>query len=161
MAEAIRHAKTNPGESLGVATFSVSQRRAIQDELEALRRLNPDTEAFFHSHASEAFFVKNLENVQGDERDVIMISVGYAKNAQGYMAMRFGPLGSEGGERRLNVPISRAERRWKVYPLRSPPCHLPWASETRGAPASELAAGILQIVRDNLGATANEIVVGV
>ncbi len=116
VAEAIiRHAKSNPQESLGVATFSVSQRRAIQDELEALRRLNPDTEDFFHAHPSEPFFVKNLENVQGDERDVIMISVGYAKNAQGYMAMRFGPLGSEGGERRLNVLISRAKRACEVY----------------------------------------------
>lgn len=116
VAEAIiRHAKTNPQESLGVATFSVSQRRAIQDELEALRRLNPDTEDFFHAHQSEPFFVKNLENVQGDERDVIMISVGYAKNAQNYMAMRFGPLGAEGGERRLNVLISRAKRRCEVF----------------------------------------------
>ncbi|SCY65226.1 DUF3320 domain-containing protein [Microvirga guangxiensis] len=116
VAEAIiRHAKTYPGLSLGVATFSVSQRRAIQDELEVLRRLNPDTEDFFHAHPSEPFFVKNLENVQGDERDVIMISVGYAKNAQGYMAMRFGPLGADGGERRLNVLISRAKRRCEVF----------------------------------------------
>ncbi|MAP17528.1 MAG: helicase [Aurantimonas sp.] len=111
----IWHAKTSPGQSFGVATFSVSQRRAIQDELEFLRRLNPDTEEFFHAHPSEPFFVKNLENVQGDERDVIMISVGYAKNAQGYMAMRFGPLGAQGGERRLNVLISRAKRRCEVY----------------------------------------------
>ena len=111
----IRHAKVYPERSLGVATFSVSQRRAIQDELEALRRLNPDTEEFFHAHPSEPFFVKNLENVQGDERDVIMISVGYAKNKQGYLAMRFGPLGADGGERRLNVLISRAKRRCEVF----------------------------------------------
>lgn len=116
VAEAIiNHARVSPQESLGVATFSVSQRRAIQDELEALRRLAPDTEDFFHAHPNEPFFVKNLENVQGDERDVIMISVGYARNAQGYMAMRFGPLGAEGGERRLNVLISRAKRRCDVY----------------------------------------------
>jgi very-short-patch-repair endonuclease len=116
VAEAIiRHAKTHPGLSLGAATFSVSQRRAIQDQLEVLRRLNPDTEDFFHAHPSEPFFVKNLENVQGDERDVIMISVGYARNAQGYMAMRFGPLGADGGERRLNVLISRAKRRCEVF----------------------------------------------
>lgn len=116
VAEAIiRHAKAHPTQSLGVATFSVSQRRAIQDELESLRRLNPDTEEFFHAHPSEPFFVKNLENVQGDERDVIMISVGYARNAQGYMAMRFGPLGADGGERRLNVLISRAKRRCEVF----------------------------------------------
>jgi very-short-patch-repair endonuclease len=111
----IRHAKTHPEMSLGVATFSVSQRRAIQDELEVLRRLNPSTEDFFHAHPSEPFFVKNLENVQGDERDVIMISVGYARNSQGYMAMRFGPLGTDGGERRLNVLISRAKRRCEVF----------------------------------------------
>lgn len=111
----LQHAKNSPELSLGIATFSVSQRKAIQDELETLRRLNPDLESFFYSHPSEPFFVKNLENVQGDERDVIMISVGYAKNAQGYMAMRFGPLGAEGGERRLNVLISRAKRRCEVY----------------------------------------------
>lgn len=116
VAEAIiRHAKTEPGLSLGVATFSIRQRRAIQDELEVLRRLNPDTEDFFHAHPSEPFFVKNLENVQGDERDVIIISVGYGRNAQGVMRMSFGPLGSEGGERRLNVLISRAKRRCEVY----------------------------------------------
>ncbi|MBE5202735.1 DUF3320 domain-containing protein [Pectobacterium sp. FL60-S17] len=111
----MEHARKYPEQSLGVATFSVSQRKAIQDELELLRRLNPDLEEFFNAHPSEPFFVKNLENVQGDERDVIIISVGYARNAQGYMAMRFGPLGSEGGERRLNVLISRAKRRCEVF----------------------------------------------
>ncbi len=111
----MEHARNYPKQSLGVATFSVSQRKVIQDELELLRRLNPDLEEFFNAHPSEPFFVKNLENVQGDERDVIMISVGYARNAQGYMAMRFGPLGAEGGERRLNVLISRAKRRCEVF----------------------------------------------
>ncbi len=111
----IRHAKQNPDMSLGVATFSAKQRRAILDQLEILRRSNPDTEAYFRAHASEPFFVKNLENVQGDERDVIFISVGYGRNAQGYMAMAFGPLSSEGGERRLNVLISRAKRRCQVF----------------------------------------------
>jgi very-short-patch-repair endonuclease len=111
----LQHAIDHPELSLGVATFSVAQRRVIQDELELLRRLNPDAESFFFAHPSEPFFVKNLENVQGDERDVIMISVGYAKNAQGTMAMRFGPLGADGGERRLNVLISRAKRRCEVF----------------------------------------------
>jgi very-short-patch-repair endonuclease len=116
VAEAIiRHAKTNPNHSLGVATFSVSQRKAIQDQLEIIRRINPETEPFFSAHPNEPFFVKNLENVQGDERDVIFISVGYGRNAQGYMAMRFGPLSADGGERRLNVLISRAKRRCVVY----------------------------------------------
>lgn len=111
----IRHAMANPELSLGVATFSLKQRREIQDQVELLRRANPDTEEFFHAHASEPFFIKNLEDVQGDERDVILISVGYAKDRKGYMAMRFGPLGADGGERRLNVLISRAKRRCEVY----------------------------------------------
>ncbi|AWU95552.1 DUF3320 domain-containing protein [Azospirillum ramasamyi] len=111
----IRHAREHPELSLGVATFSTKQRRAIVDELERLRRLNPDVEGFFTAHSAEPFFAKNLENVQGDERDVIMISVGYGKNPNGYMAMRFGPLSSDGGERRLNVLISRAKRRCEVF----------------------------------------------
>jgi very-short-patch-repair endonuclease len=117
VAEAIiRHALQSPSLSLGVAAFSIKQRREIQDQLELLRRLNPETEEFFHSHPSEPFFIKNLENVQGDERDVILISVAYAKGPSGApMSMRFGPLGAEGGERRLNVLISRAKRRCEVY----------------------------------------------
>nr|WP_315217944.1 DUF3320 domain-containing protein [uncultured Duganella sp.] len=111
----IQHARANPELSLGVATFSVKQRTAIQDHLELLRRQHPDAEAFFNQHPNEPFFVKNLENVQGDERDVIFISVGYGRNAQGYMAMRFGPLSADGGERRLNVLISRAKRRCEVF----------------------------------------------
>ena len=113
--EVIRHARTHPGQSLGVATFSAAQRRAIQDELEVIRRLNPDCEEFFRSHPGEPFFVKNLENVQGDERDVILISVGYGRGANGIISMRFGPLGADGGERRLNVLISRAKRRCEVF----------------------------------------------
>ncbi|MBA79112.1 MAG: helicase [Tistrella sp.] len=111
----IAHARTTPERSLGVATFSVRQRRAILDALEALRRAHPETEDFFNAHPAEPFFVKNLENVQGDERDVIFISVAYGRNAQGYMAMRFGPVGAEGGERRLNVLISRAKRLCRVF----------------------------------------------
>jgi hypothetical protein len=95
--EVIRHAKTQPGQSLGVATFSAAQRRAVQDEVEMVRRLNPDCEEFFRAHPGEPFFVKNLENVQGDERDVIMISVGYGRGANGTISMRFGPPRRRGG----------------------------------------------------------------
>lgn len=113
----IDHAINHPELSLGVAAFSAAQRRVIQDQLELLRRLLPIAqEAFFQAHPSEPFFIKNLENVQGDERDVIFISVGYGPSAPGLKpAMRFGPLGSEGGERRLNVLISRAKRRCEVF----------------------------------------------
>jgi very-short-patch-repair endonuclease len=116
VAEAVvRHARTNPEQSLGVATFSVAQRQAVQDELEILRRSNPDIEEFFSQDVAEPFFVKNLENIQGDERDVIFISVGYGKNETGYLAHGFGPLSAEGGERRLNVLISRAKLRCEVF----------------------------------------------
>jgi very-short-patch-repair endonuclease len=112
----IRHAKEHPELSLGVGAFSIKQKQAIMDEVETLRRAHPDTESFFtQAHRDEPFFVKNLENIQGDERDVIFISVGYGRNQSGFMAMSFGPVGSEGGERRLNVLISRAKRKCEIF----------------------------------------------
>lgn len=116
VAEAVmRHARETPDRSLGVATFSVAQRQAIQDQLEILRKENPATESFFVRGASEPFFVKNLENIQGDERDVIFISIGYGRTKEGFVSMSFGPLNSDGGERRLNVLISRAKLRCEVF----------------------------------------------
>lgn len=111
----IRHAVETPQKSLGVATFSVAQRQAIQKELELARRAHPEAEAFFQEARTEPFFIKNLENIQGDERDVILISVGYGRTETGYLAMAFGPLSAEGGERRLNVLISRAKERCEVF----------------------------------------------
>jgi DNA polymerase III delta prime subunit len=111
----MQHARETPGGSLGVAAFSIRQRDAILDAVEALRRGSPETEAFFAAHEHEPFFVKNLENVQGDERDTILISVGYARGADGKVAMRFGPLSADGGERRLNVLITRAKKRCVVF----------------------------------------------
>ncbi|MGJ4927000.1 DUF3320 domain-containing protein [Bradyrhizobium sp. HKCCYLS2038] len=116
VAEAVmRHAREMPERSLGVATFSVAQRQAIQDQLEILRKESPDTEEFFSRGTSEPFFVKNLENIQGDERDVIFISMGYGRTKEGFVSMSFGPLNSDGGERRLNVLISRAKLRCEVF----------------------------------------------
>jgi hypothetical protein len=109
------HARDTPKLSLGVAAFSIRQRDAIADAVEALRRKSPETEPFFATAGEEPFFVKNLENVQGDERDVIMISVGYGRDREGKVAMRFGPLSADGGERRLNVLITRAKRRCIVF----------------------------------------------
>ena len=111
----MQHAREHPELSLGVAAFSVRQRDAISDELEQLRRRTPDTERFFNDNEAEPFFVKNLENVQGDERDVIFISVGYGRNAAGVVHQTFGPLNNEGGERRLNVLITRAKRACRVF----------------------------------------------
>ena len=111
----MRHAGRHSDLSLGVGCFSVAQRDAILQELEVLRRNDRNSESFFASHPEEPFFVKNLENVQGDERDVILISVGYGRDASGYMGMSFGPVNADGGERRLNVLITRARRRCEVF----------------------------------------------
>ena len=111
----MEHAAARPNLTLGVAAFSLAQARRIEDELEILRRRDPSAEAFFRSHPQEPFFVKNLENVQGDERDVILISVGYGKTEGGHLPMNFGPLNRDGGERRLNVLITRARRRCVVH----------------------------------------------
>lgn len=111
----MKHAKDYPDLSLGVATFSVAQRDAIELQLELLRRFDHSCELFFSNDTEEPFFIKNLENVQGDERDVIMISIGYGKTAEGYFAMSFGPLNRDGGERRLNVLISRAKLAMDVF----------------------------------------------
>ena len=101
--------------TLGVAAFSLAQSAAILERLEDLRRDQPACEPFFATGGVEPFFVKNLENVQGDERDVIFISVGYGRTASGEVAMSFGPLNGEGGERRLNVLITRARARCEVF----------------------------------------------
>lgn len=111
----IVHARDCPALSLGVATLSVAQRDAILAELELLRARHPDLESFFDRNRREAFFVKNLENVQGDERDVIFVSIGYARTSEGYMAQGFGPVSAEGGERRLNVLFTRAKRRCEIF----------------------------------------------
>lgn len=111
----IAHARETPDLSLGVATLSVPQRDAILAELELLRADHPDLESFFDRARADPFFVKNLENVQGDERDVIFVSICYARDPAGYMAQGFGPVSSNGGERRLNVLFTRARRRCEIF----------------------------------------------
>jgi DNA polymerase III delta prime subunit len=116
VAEAVmRHARETPGDTLGVAAFGLKQRDAILDEVERLRRDSPETEPFFAAHPHEPFFVKNLENVQGDERDAILISIGFARKGTEKLRMNFGPVSAEGGERRLNVLITRAKKRCVVF----------------------------------------------
>jgi very-short-patch-repair endonuclease len=101
--------------SLGVGTFNLRQQLAIQDELEIRRRAEPRIEPFFDRGVDEPFFVKNLENIQGDERDVIFISVTYARAADGQLRYQFGPLNGQNGWRRLNVLTTRARRQMRVF----------------------------------------------
>ncbi len=111
----LEHAWAYPELSLGVGTFSVAQRDAILDALELRWRKHPELRGFFREDGAEPFFVKNLENIQGDERDVIFVSVGYAKDEDGKLAMNFGPVSRDGGERRLNVLMTRARRRCVLF----------------------------------------------
>jgi very-short-patch-repair endonuclease len=111
----IQHAKEEHDKSLLVVAFSEAQAHAIEDELETLRKRNNRYEDFFAQDKVEPFKVRNLETVQGDERDVIFISVGYGKSADGYFTMNFGPLNKDGGERRLNVLITRARLRCEIF----------------------------------------------
>ncbi|MCA1626418.1 MAG: hypothetical protein LC742_00395, partial [Acidobacteria bacterium] len=105
------HFRRYPQKSLGVVAFSQAQMTAIEDEIERRRRTHREYKDFFKDDRLEGFFVKNLENVQGDERDVIIFSVGYGRHASGQMTMGFGPLNRAGGERRLNVAITRAREK--------------------------------------------------
>lgn len=110
----IEHFKKYPERSLGVIAFSEKQQGTIEDVLQEYRVNHPEYEKFFSDDLEDPFFIKNLENVQGDERDTIIFSIGYGKNPQGRMYMRFGPLGMSGGERRLNVAATRAKRNVKL-----------------------------------------------
>jgi very-short-patch-repair endonuclease len=110
-----RRARGEPAQSLGVGTFNLRQQLAIQDELEQRRRDDPSIEPFFDRGLPEPFFVKNLENIQGDERDVIFLSVTYAPAADGRLRYNFGPLNGENGWRRLNVLTTRARQRMRVF----------------------------------------------
>jgi very-short-patch-repair endonuclease len=91
-----------------VIAFNISQQQAIEDAIYDLRRSSPVIDVLLKEATHEPLFIKNLENVQGDERDVILLSFGYAKNETGKFIKNFGPLSKPGGERRLNVAVTRA-----------------------------------------------------
>jgi very-short-patch-repair endonuclease len=108
------HFRHHPNRSLGVIAFSDAQATEIRDQIDRMRRNNPSMELFFKEGKHDEFFVKSLENVQGDERDVIFFSIGYGKAPDGSLHMNFGPLSKNGGERRLNVAITRAKYHVKL-----------------------------------------------
>ena len=110
----LEHARTRPQESLGVIALGIKHATRIDDALRKALREADGVGDFFDEDRRERFFVKNLERVQGDERDAIIVSVGYGKTAHGRVLHRFGPLNLEGGERRLNVAITRSRRRMTV-----------------------------------------------
>ena len=101
--------EAHPDRSLGVVAFSVAQQDLIDKLLSKRRQATPEKEFFFKRDAAEPFFIKNLETVQGDERDTIIFSIAYGADSQGRLLHNFGPLNRVGGERRLNVAITRAK----------------------------------------------------
>ena len=113
------HARTRPNESLGVIALGVKHAERIDAALRAALALSPhgDLEGFFTEDGAEPFFVKNLERVQGDERDAIILSIGYGKHPDGRMRYQWGPLLRDGGERRLNVAATRAKHRLTLVSL--------------------------------------------
>ncbi len=108
------------GLTIGVVTFNSEQQRLIEDLLDEARRQHPEIEPYFAEDALEPVFVKNLESVQGDERDIMYFSIGYGPDLTGKVSMNFGPMNKDGGERRLNVAVTRARHELRVFSSLSP-----------------------------------------
>ena len=104
----LHHFETRPEASLGVVAFSSAQRDTIENAITLARADRPDLDGYFQENRVDGFFVKSLESVQGDERDVIIFSVGYGPDYTGKFYKQFGPVNRAGGQRRLNVAITRA-----------------------------------------------------
>jgi very-short-patch-repair endonuclease len=103
------------GTTVGVVTFNAEQQGLIEDLLDEERRKDPALESFFSDAQPEPVFVKNLESVQGDERDIMYFSITYGPDIAGAVSMNFGPLNRDGGERRLNVAVTRARQELRVF----------------------------------------------
>ena len=108
----IAHFDKYADRSLGVVAMNIAQREAIEDAITEELRNRPDLETFFDKSRDDYFFVKSLENVQGDERDTMIISIGYGKDLNGALSLNFGPLNMDGGWRRFNVLVTRAK--WQI-----------------------------------------------
>lgn len=111
----VEHFQNYPDKSLGVGTFSRAQQEAIEEEILRIRKENKEIDPHFSKNKFEPFFVKNLERIQGDERDVIYISVGYGYGPEGGFSHYFGPINKKNGWRRLNVLITRARERCEIF----------------------------------------------
>lgn len=101
-------------QSIGVVTFNISQQTLIEDMLQEEYQKDVKFDQWANT-GEESLFVKNLENVQGDERDIILFSVAFGPNAEGKMSLNFGPLNKNGGWKRLNVAVSRARSEMVVF----------------------------------------------
>ncbi|MET8694990.1 DUF3320 domain-containing protein [Streptomyces bauhiniae] len=110
----LHHFDTRPGRTLGVVALSQAQASAIDLAVQQARLARPDLDHCFTEDRLDGFFVKNLESVQGDERDVMIMSIGYGPDEHGRLGLNFGPINKNGGWRRLNVAVTRARFRMEV-----------------------------------------------
>ncbi|WP_433825611.1 DUF4011 domain-containing protein [Actinoplanes sp. CA-015351] len=110
----VHHFTTRPGLSLGVVTFSIAQAEAIERAVEVVAAGRPELERILDDDRLHGFFVKSLEAVQGDERDVMIFSIGYGFDEAGKISANFGALNRPNGWRRLNVAITRARYRVEI-----------------------------------------------
>ncbi len=115
LAEALAVLRAPEPRSLGIVTFNAEQQTLIEDLLDKARRDDPSLERHFGDEVAEPVLVKNLEGIQGEERDVMLFSLTYGPDATGRIALNFGPLNLSGGERRLNVAVTRARERLEVF----------------------------------------------
>ncbi|SOH94851.1 Part of AAA domain-containing protein [Monaibacterium marinum] len=102
-------------ETIGVVTFNIQQQQRILDHLDRARSQDDSLEWFFSDEREEPVIVKNLENIQGDERDVMVFSTTFGRDAAGKLSMNFGPMNQNGGQKRLNVAVTRARREMHVF----------------------------------------------
>ena len=134
----VHHYNTRPALSLGVVTFSAAQAEAIETALARARKLHPGLDQFFGTDRLRGFFVKTAQAAQGDERDVLILSVGYGPDENGQVTKDFGVLSTQGGWRSLNVAVTRARHRVEIV------------SSVRASDIPESAPGGLEHLRGYL-----------
>jgi len=134
----VHHYTTRPDLSLGVVTFSEAQAEAIETALARARKLHPGLDQFFGTDRLRGFFVKTAQAAQGDERDVLILSVGYGPDENGQVTKDFGVLSTQGGWRSLNVAVTRARHRVEIV------------SSVRASDIPESAPGGLEHLRGYL-----------
>ena len=139
-------ARQHPEKSLGVIALGIQHALRIEMLIDAYMQRYPELQSFFDRDREDPFFVKNLERVQGDERDIIIISVGYGQDRTGRLSMNFGPLTQTGGERRLNVAITRSRQQMYIVSSFGPGEIDLSRTKSRGM---ELLKGFLEYARSN------------
>jgi len=159
VADIVRHLNdpvfVETGRSIGVVTFNSQQQKLIEDLLDEERRRDASLDHFFTDDITEPVFVKNLENVQGDERDVMYFSITYGPDVAGgpLNSMNFGPLNKDGGERRLNVAVTRAKYALRIFSSFQPEQIVLARTKAKGVADLKL---FLEYAQRGIGALAEE-----